>query len=411
MSENKITTSVKEVDFDSIIAEFDTIDNPKPANPGFNARPDNIEKVFDTPIVKTEPIVEKKEEPEVKVEKKEAEVVDGVVKQDSVFDQIVEPKEDEKEETSTGLLSVLEELTKEEIILPFDDEKPFDQYSKEDIKELFKANREHWKREDLEKEVGEFFESLPKEIQYAAKYVADGGTDLKGLFRALAATEEIKMLDVKQVRDRESIIREYYRAIDWGTEEEIQEEIDRIKELGDSEEEKFANKYKPKLEKMQEEVTKQHLERQERARALQEQEMHTYMDNANSAIISGKLGEITLDKKTQSSLWAGLTQPNYQTRRGAATNELGHLLEKYQYIEPDFEKVYKALWLLRDEKGFEEALARKLKNEVVSDTVRVLKTEQSKKTGTGVSIDKQEDNSRPRKVISRQQPKFLSGLK
>ena len=30
----------------------------------------------------------------------------------------------------------------------------------------------------------EFFESLPQELQIAARYVADGGTDLKGLFGA-----------------------------------------------------------------------------------------------------------------------------------------------------------------------------------------------------------------------------------
>jgi len=416
MAEN-ISTSIKDVTFDSIISEFEK-PVEKTESVGLMKDIDKSNPVLDGPISTDPPKVEpakveppKKDETVIDPKKKDVPITDI----DSVLDRPDENDDDEdpskKGVQPANFVSVLEELTKEDILFPFDEDKPLSNYSNEDLKELLKANIEHHKKEALNTEINEFFESLPQEIQYAAKYVADGGTDLKGLFKALAATEEIRSLDTKQLKDRESIIREYYRAIDWGSEDEISEEVDRIKELGDSEVEKLANKYKPKLEKMHEEVIKQQLTRQERTRAIQEQEMQTYLENAQEAIISGKLGDLQLDKKTQSALWAGLTQASYQTRRGATTNELGHLLEKYQYIEPNFELMYEALWLLRDPKGFKEAVAKNLKNAVVSETVRVLKTEQGKKTATSTVPEPNADGERKRKSIPKPTPGFLSGLK
>ena len=66
-----------------------------------------------------------------------------------------------------------------------------EEYTTKDFRELFEANfqeREAKIRQDTPKE---FFNSLPEELQVAAKYVADGGTDLKGLFRTLAHVEEV----------------------------------------------------------------------------------------------------------------------------------------------------------------------------------------------------------------------------
>ena len=68
-----------------------------------------------------------------------------------------------------------------------------------DFRELFEANfqeREAKIRQDTPKE---FFNSLPSELQVAAKYVADGGDDLKGLFRTLSHVEEVMELDASNV--------------------------------------------------------------------------------------------------------------------------------------------------------------------------------------------------------------------
>ena len=71
-----------------------------------------------------------------------------------------------------------------------------------------------------------------KNLQIAARYVADGGTDLKGIFKALSVVEETRDLNVKEERDQEYIIREYLGATGYGTQEEISEEIEIWKDLG-----------------------------------------------------------------------------------------------------------------------------------------------------------------------------------
>ena len=77
-----------------------------------------------------------------------------------------------------------------------------------------------------------FFESLPEELKIAARYVYDGGQDLKGLFSTLAQTEETKSIDIKSERGQERIIQEYLSATGYGTAEEIAEEIEVWKDLG-----------------------------------------------------------------------------------------------------------------------------------------------------------------------------------
>ena len=71
----------------------------------------------------------------------------------------------------------------------------------------------------------EFFQSLPEELQVAAKYVADGGQDLKGLFRVLSHVEETFELNPEEPSHQERIVREYLTATNFGSPEEIQEEV------------------------------------------------------------------------------------------------------------------------------------------------------------------------------------------
>ena len=71
----------------------------------------------------------------------------------------------------------------------------------------------------------------------------------------MSEVESTKTLDVKNGADQEKIITEYLSATDYGTSEDIQEEIEIWKDLGKLEAQ--ANKFKPKLDKMQEKVVNQ----------------------------------------------------------------------------------------------------------------------------------------------------------
>src|SRR5690606_35433010 len=112
----------------------------------------------------------------------------------------------------SGMVETFGKLIEEGSIIPFDDDKPLEEYSVNDWKDLIKANFEERERAIKESTPKEFFESLPSELQYAAEYVAKGGTDLKGLFKVLSQTEESRNLDPTKPADQELIVRDYLSA-------------------------------------------------------------------------------------------------------------------------------------------------------------------------------------------------------
>ena len=111
-----------------------------------------------------------------------------------------------------------------------DDDKELDDYTAKDWEELIQANLEEKANQVRRETPKQFFQSLPQELQIAAKYVADGGKDLKGLFTTLGQVEETKTIDTKSVIGQERVIKEYLSATGYGTAEDIQEEIEIWKE-------------------------------------------------------------------------------------------------------------------------------------------------------------------------------------
>ena len=149
----------------------------------------------------------------------------------------------------SGLAELAAKMIEEGTLFAFDDDKPLEEYTTKDFRELFEANfqeRENKVRENTPKE---FFQALPEELQIAAKYVADGGQDLKGLFRTLAHVEEIVQLDPTNEYDQEEIARQYLYATQFGTPEEIEAEIEDWRDLDKLGQK--AQQFKPKLDRMQ----------------------------------------------------------------------------------------------------------------------------------------------------------------
>lgn len=280
-----------------------------------------------------------------------------------------------------GINDVFEKLIKDEKIIPFDDDKPIEEYTLKDWEELIQANLEEKANQARRETPKQFFESLPQELQIAAKYVADGGQDLKGLFVTLAQVEATRELNPRVERDQEYIVREYLNATGFGSPDEIQEEIETWKDLGKLEQQ--AMKFKPKLDKMEEQVVAQKLQEQEMRKQQQQQASQMYMENVYNTLKDGQLGDIKIDRKTQSMLYNGLVQPNYPSVSGKNTNLLGHLLEKYQFVEPNYNLISEALWLLSDPEGYKTKIMEKGSQKQIENTVRKLKTEQANNGGTG----------------------------
>jgi hypothetical protein len=300
----------------------------------------------------------------------------------------------------SGLVEFLKKRIESKEMFAFDDfdesKQSLDDYlgtlGEKDVEELWQANMDNLKNEVASKTPHEFFKTLPEELKYAAKYVSDGGNDLKGLFRALAQVEEVRAMDPTDENDQEFIIRQYLQARGESA-EDIEEEIVTIKDLGTLE--KKAKQYKPKLDQMQEEIVESQLLEQEARQQQQQEAAQAYVQNVFEALRPAEINGLKLDKKIQAQLYSGLTQPQYPSISGRPTNQLGHLLEKYQFVEPNYPLIAEALWLLSNPEEYRAQLQKQGKNAAVEQTVRALKTEQSRKN---VSTYQEEEEQRPRKL-------------
>jgi hypothetical protein len=344
----------------------------------------------------TEPVEEEEEQAEESFNEKENENVNQEVT-DEVLDNIDDSEneldnQDVKTFDKKNTSYVFQKLIEKDMIVPFDDEKNLDEYSVKDWEELISANMEEVANKVRRETPKQFFESLPQELQIAARYVAEGGTDMKGLFQTLASVEEHRTLDVKNERDQEIIITQYLSATGYGTEEEIGEEIEVWKDLGKLEQQ--ASKFKPKLDKMQEKVVARKLEEQEHRRLQQEEASKQYMGNVYNTLKQGMLGDIKLNRKTQSMLYNGLVSPSFPSVSGKNTNLLGHLLEKYQFVEPNYTLIAEALWLLSDPGGYKNKIMEKGSQKTIEKTVRKLKTEQGNNNGRSLGVQKAEQQSK-----------------
>ena len=335
---------------------------------------------------------------------KKAEVEETIAELDELITQEEEagnkgrPKIDK-----SGLAELASKMIEEGALIPFDDDKPLEEYTTKDFRELFEANfqeREAKVRNDVPKE---FFNSLPEELQYAAKYVADGGQDLKGLFRTLAHVEEMRQLDPSDEYDQAEIARQYLYATNFGTAEEIESEIQDWQDMDKLEQK--ANQFKPKLDRMQEEIIARQLAEQEDRKEQQQAAAKAYTDNVYSTLAAGDIGGIKLDKKTQGLLYSGLVQPNYPSISGKPTNLLGHLLEKYQFVEPRHDLIAEALWLLADPTGYKNRVRDQGGRQATEKVVRQLKTEEARRSTASTPYEEPERRSTPtrtpQKTISR----------
>lgn len=417
-NQNNVQTNVQQVDLDidswlgapgaeSIVTPTATEAKKPEAKPSIFSKGD-----VDLSFIDTEDDTKKDDEEKIDgsaEDKKDTETKVSRETAGNVFDEL--DKDDAQEDSKSkggrprteksGLVEFLKKRIESKEMFAFDDydenKQSLDEYlsglGEKDIDELWQANIDNLKQEVAAKTPKEFFESLPEELQYAAKYVMDGGQDLKGLFQALASVEQVRSLNPADENDQEGIVRSYLSATGFGTEEEIEEELNTWKDLGVLE--KKAKQFKPKLDQMQEEIVQSQLAEQESRKQQQEQAAEAYMQNVFEALRPAEINGLKLDKKTQAMLYSGLVQPQYPSISGRPTNLLGHLLEKYQFVEPNYPLIAEALWLLSNPDEYRQSLVKQGKNQAVEQTVRQLKTEQSRKN---VSTYQEEDEPRTRKI-------------
>lgn len=411
MSDNKETTNVTEVDMDlnDLFPGADQVMTPQDASketPNFFSRKTEDLSFLDKPITKEDikPVDKADDKPASDDKSKAADTKKPVVTPEEIDDVLNIPGDDESDTKKAGrpktekdgLIELANKLIEQKLLVPFVDEKgdeiPIDTLSLKDFEELFAENANYISNKSKTDFQSEWFESLPYELQQAAKYVQDGGQDLKGLFRSLAQVEEIKELDPSNENDQRNIIRNYLQATRFGSADEIEEEIDGWADRGELENK--ALKFKPKLDAMQEQIIEYRLQQQEQLRAQQQEQANNYIESIYNVIAPGELNGIKIDKKVQNLLYSGLIETRYPSINGRQTNLLGHLLEKHQYVEPNHTLIAEALWLLADPDGYKSKVKETGKKEQTEKTVRMLKTEEGKKISSSSTEDEESPNSR-----------------
>lgn len=404
-NQTNVQTSVQQVDLD-----IDSWLGAPGADSIVTPTTDKVEEIKPNMFSNTKPDLSfldtsmgDKKDDESGISKDEAkQILDEVLDEDIIPDGDAFSKKSGRPKTDkSGLVEFLKKRIESNEMFAFDDydekKQSLDEYlgglGEKDIEDLWQANISNLKEEVASQTPQEFFKSLPEELQYAAKYVADGGSDLKGLFAALAQVEAVREMDPRDDNDQEFIVKSYLQATNFGTQEEIEEELTTWRDLGVLE--KKAKQFKPKLDQMQEQMVQSQLQEQEYRRQQQQQAADAYVQNVFETLRPGEINGIKLDKKTQAQLYSGLVQPQYPSISGRPTNLLGHLLEKYQYVEPNYSLIAEALWLLSSPDEYRNNLVKQGKNQAVEQTVRQLKTEQSRKN---VSTPYEEEEPKQRKI-------------
>jgi hypothetical protein len=306
-----------------------------------------------------------------------------------------------KKVDKSGMVETFSKLMDEGLIVGFDDDKPLEDYSLKDWKELIQANFEEKEKAIREQTPKEFFESLPDELQYAAEYVAKGGKDMKGLFRALAQVEEQRSLDPSNDEHQELIVRQYLHTTNFGNGDQalIEDQVEEWVKNGTIA--KRANQFKPKLDDMQNEVLRGKLEQQEQFKIKQQKQKEAYMNNIYDTLKPAELNGVKIDNKRQKFLWDELTGLKYESLQGRPTNLLGKLLEDYQFGDaPRYDLIAETLWLLSDPDDYKESIRKQAKSEVTQETIKKLKTEEARKLSS-TSTTNEEDEKPARKTLAK----------
>lgn len=263
-------------------------------------------------------------------------------------------------------------------------EKLEDYLAKQPIKTLHQmldANWEAKEREILEQTPNEFFEAMPEELQQAWAYVKNGGTDLKNMFAALARVQQVKALDITTEQGQVETARAYLQATGFGRgkADVIEKQVEEWKENGKIKEK--AEEFKPDLDDMQKEQVEYRIKQQEEWDKQRKAAANAYVGNVHKALEKAEINGIKLDRKTQANIYTGLTQLNWPSAAGQPTNLLGHMLDKIQYIEPNFALLAEVTFLLSDPEGYRNSIKQVGQNQQVADTFKKLKIEQQTNAG------------------------------
>lgn len=280
-------------------------------------------------------------------------------------------------------LADYEFLVKDGVLAGFEDDSQIE--TKEDLKKLIQGNKDAWQQEAKEQAIKDEFDGLPDTVKFVLEYAKNGGQDFQTLFQLMSKDQEIKTYDVEKAQDQRDIVRNYYAAQGW-TADEIEEEIVSLVE--GEKLKSHATKLKPKLDKMTQDAVDEQAQQQKYISEQKEKADQFFVKTVVDTLNQGKLGDLKLSKKDQQDIYQALITESYESF-GRKTNRLGALLDKIQYVQPDYELLAKVTMYLSDPKAFEQKIRDAANTEVTAQTIKKIKIDQNKqKIGSNYNAEK-----------------------
>lgn len=272
----------------------------------------------------------------------------------------------------------------------------------EDLIDLNQDTRENKTKEEYREE---FFNSLPGHLKHVAKYLADGTVDPEDVYASLMRVEQNRKLDPTDVSDQETIAKNYLTLTDFGTPQEVAEQIEEWKEantLG-----KKVAAFKPKLDAMEEQQTIAYAQQAEEFKKEQEQAAAWYASSVEEVLRKGEIGGFKVDRKKQEQLYNSLLldiQPSPRT--GQPTNALWRKLEEIQVVKPDFDFFLEIADHILNRDQFIGRMKQEGANGQQSKITKELKTLQGTGANNGQNVPGEEIKKRTTGIVKQRYNPF-----
>jgi hypothetical protein len=270
--------------------------------------------------------------------------------------------------------------------------------TKEDLVALVKDNIQDKLSEVNQNIFQEQLEALPPQFQSIMKYGLSGGTDVKSLLESWGEAERVFALDITSDTGKEQVVRDYLRLTKYGSDEEINQDIQTWKDLGTLD--KKAEAFKPKLEEHQMRVIAAKEKEADDVRQQELQYTQQYIKAVGQVLSKEDINGLKLDKQTKQFIYQNV-QPIYQSQlTGKPIDALEAVVEELKYGQNANPEFYSQLLLFATQpEVFMETLKLQLKNNVTIEQERKLRKQVKEGiSGTPIDNDHKRSSKKPEEL-------------
>lgn len=258
-----------------------------------------------------------------------------------------EPKE------SISSFKAVNKLIEEGKLPGFEDKKPIRSYK--ELEHVLGAKEKLDKEAGAQEAIEALFQEMPLDGKLVLDYILNGGKNLKDeILRPLFEYKEVDALDITKDEGKERVVRQGLRDIVGMADEDIDAEIRLLKDTNnlDAKAQFFQAKLKDLRAKELEESQKRTAQRKQEEAKKAQQEHQLFLENVDRAFSKDNLAGIKIDRQTQRALKQGFFETYHSRRTGEPISKLQAAIEHHTYVEPNYDLLALAQWLLVDPQGF-----------------------------------------------------------